>query len=45
MEISEEATSKGMPLGNLLVIVASGILFGLGLSVSEMVILPGYLVS
>jgi len=37
MEISEEATSKGMPLGNLLVIVASGILFGLGLSVSEMV--------
>ena len=32
-----ESTNKGIPLGNLLVIIASGVLFGLGLSVSEMV--------
>ncbi|MBT5483439.1 YeeE/YedE family protein [Gammaproteobacteria bacterium] len=32
-----ESTDKGLPFSNLLVIITSGILFGLGLSVSEMV--------
>ena len=32
-----ESTDKGIPLSNLIIIIASGILFGLGLSVSEMV--------
>ena len=32
-----ESTDKGIPLSNLVIIIASGILFGLGLSVSEMV--------
>lgn len=32
-----ESTDKGIPFSNLIIIIASGILFGLGLSVSEMV--------
>jgi len=32
-----ESTVKGIPISNLVIIIASGILFGLGLSVSEMV--------
>ncbi|MFT5321852.1 MAG: putative membrane protein YedE/YeeE [Pseudohongiellaceae bacterium] len=32
-----ESADKGLPFSNLLVIITSGILFGLGLSVSEMV--------
>ena len=32
-----ESTDKDIPFSNLIIIIASGILFGLGLSVSEMV--------